>query len=80
MNQAQEAYDACEVPVGCVFVLNNEIIGKGRNRTNETKNVISDLKKKLFYIYIYYKYKINYYIGNWIIFKFNQYYCIINDK
>ncbi|ORX55302.1 cytidine deaminase-like protein [Piromyces finnis] len=36
--QAQDAYDACEVPVGCVFVLNNEIIGKGRNRTNETKN------------------------------------------
>ncbi|ORX87812.1 tRNA specific adenosine deaminase [Anaeromyces robustus] len=36
--QAEEAYDACEVPVGCVFVLDNEIIGKGRNRTNETKN------------------------------------------
>ncbi|KAG4097035.1 cytidine deaminase-like protein [Neocallimastix lanati (nom. inval.)] len=38
LKQAQEAYDACEVPVGCVFVYNNEIIGKGRNRTNETKN------------------------------------------
>lgn len=37
---AQEAYDHLEVPVGCVFVLNNEkIIAKGRNQPNESYNV-----------------------------------------
>ncbi|KAI8822146.1 cytidine deaminase-like protein [Fimicolochytrium jonesii] len=36
--QAQEAYNAGEVPVGCVFVHKGEIIGRGRNRTNETLN------------------------------------------
>ncbi|KAG1048726.1 hypothetical protein G6F43_008901 [Rhizopus delemar] len=36
---AQEAYDNLEVPVGCVFVLNNKtILAKGRNRPNETCN------------------------------------------
>lgn len=36
---AQEAYDHLEVPVGCVFVLNNEkIIAKGRNQPNESYN------------------------------------------
>ncbi|KAI8636573.1 cytidine deaminase-like protein [Parasitella parasitica] len=36
---AQEAYDNLEVPVGCVFVLDNEvIIGKGRNKPNESYN------------------------------------------
>lgn len=35
---AQEALDDGEVPVGCVLVYNNKIIGQGRNRTNELKN------------------------------------------
>ncbi|KAI8989959.1 cytidine deaminase-like protein [Pilobolus umbonatus] len=36
---AQEAFDHFEVPVGCVFVLNNEkVIARGRNRPNESKN------------------------------------------
>jgi tRNA-specific adenosine deaminase 2 len=35
---AKEALDAGEVPVGCVFVLDGEIIATGRNRTNETLN------------------------------------------
>ncbi|KAJ3179398.1 tRNA(adenine34) deaminase [Geranomyces variabilis] len=34
--QAQEAFDVGEVPVGCVMVLEGKIIGRGRNRTNET--------------------------------------------
>ncbi|RIA97486.1 cytidine deaminase-like protein [Glomus cerebriforme] len=38
LNLAQEAYDNYEVPVGCVFVLDDKIIGNGRNRTNETHN------------------------------------------
>ena len=29
---AQEAYDAGEVPVGCVIVQGERIIGRGRNR------------------------------------------------
>ncbi|KAI9282674.1 cytidine deaminase-like protein [Sporodiniella umbellata] len=36
---AQEAFDHLEVPVGCVFVLNNStILARGRNRPNETCN------------------------------------------
>lgn len=37
---AQEAYDQKEVPVGCVFVKDNqEILSYGRNKPNETCNV-----------------------------------------
>ncbi|KAE8266033.1 hypothetical protein A4X09_0g6315 [Tilletia walkeri] len=35
---AQEAMDSGEVPVGCVFVREGEIIGAARNRTNELLN------------------------------------------
>jgi len=37
--KALEALENGEVPVGCLMVYNNEIIGKGRNEVNETKNV-----------------------------------------
>lgn len=36
--QAREALDSGEVPVGCVFIYENEIVGQGRNRVNEWKN------------------------------------------
>lgn len=32
LKEAERAYDAGEVPVGCVIVLNNEIIGKAHNQ------------------------------------------------
>ncbi|XP_075453261.1 tRNA-specific adenosine deaminase 2 isoform X3 [Ascaphus truei] len=35
---AQDALDNGEVPVGCLMVHNNQIVGKGRNEVNETKN------------------------------------------
>lgn len=35
---AREALDADEVPVGCVFVYGNEVVGYGRNCVNATKN------------------------------------------
>ncbi|KAJ1918530.1 tRNA(adenine34) deaminase [Mycoemilia scoparia] len=38
LNMAEEAYQEDEVPVGCVFVHNGEILCRGRNKTNETKN------------------------------------------
>ncbi|KAF9375417.1 tRNA(adenine34) deaminase [Podila verticillata] len=40
LDLAEEAHSVGEVPVGCVFVYNpsGEIIGKGRNRTNESLN------------------------------------------
>ncbi|KAG0256600.1 tRNA(adenine34) deaminase [Actinomortierella ambigua] len=40
MQLAEEAHEAAEVPVGCVFVHTptNKVIGSGRNRTNETLN------------------------------------------
>ncbi|KAJ1654219.1 tRNA(adenine34) deaminase [Dispira simplex] len=36
--QAEKAYAQGEVPVGCVLVHNLQIIGRGRNRPNETCN------------------------------------------
>ena len=38
ITQAEEAMAAKEVPVGCVFVRDNKIIAKARNRTNELRN------------------------------------------
>lgn len=38
MNMAEEALQAGEVPVGCIFVRDNKIIAKARNRTNELRN------------------------------------------
>ncbi|NWV37519.1 ADAT2 deaminase, partial [Grantiella picta] len=36
--QAREALQKGEVPVGCLLVYNGEVIGRGRNEVNETKN------------------------------------------
>jgi len=38
MEKAKEALQNREVPVGCVIVYNNDIIGGGRNEVNVTKN------------------------------------------
>lgn len=38
LSLAQEALDAGEVPVGCVFVLRNKIIQTARNETNKSLN------------------------------------------
>lgn len=38
---AREAAAAGEVPVGCVIVRGNEIVGRGRNRREETKSALS---------------------------------------
>ena len=38
---AREAYDAGEVPVGCVIVKNGQIIGRGRNRREEKQSALS---------------------------------------
>lgn len=35
---AKKAFDRKEVPVGCVFIHNNQIIARGSNKVNETKN------------------------------------------
>lgn len=53
LDLASEALEAGEVPVGCIFVYNSEIVGCGRNRVNETRNAtrhaemvaIDDLRK-----------------------------------
>ncbi|CAK6984002.1 tRNA-specific adenosine deaminase 2 [Scomber scombrus] len=37
-HMAKDALDNGEVPVGCLMVYNDEVIGKGRNEVNETKN------------------------------------------
>ncbi|XP_016079431.1 PREDICTED: tRNA-specific adenosine deaminase 2 [Miniopterus natalensis] len=38
MQMAKEALENVEVPVGCLLVYNNEVVGKGRNEVNQTKN------------------------------------------
>ncbi|XP_030054355.1 tRNA-specific adenosine-34 deaminase catalytic subunit ADAT2 isoform X1 [Microcaecilia unicolor] len=35
---AKEALESGEVPVGCLMVYNNTVLGHGRNEVNETKN------------------------------------------
>ncbi|KAM8725548.1 tRNA-specific adenosine deaminase 2 [Acanthopagrus schlegelii] len=35
---AKDALENGEVPVGCLMVYNDEVVGKGRNEVNETKN------------------------------------------
>jgi tRNA(adenine34) deaminase len=37
--EAQKAFDMGEVPVGCVVVSNNQIIGKGHNLTEQLNDV-----------------------------------------
>ena len=39
LSMAKKALDEFEVPVGCVIVYQNEIIGRGYNKTNQKKNV-----------------------------------------
>ncbi|KAI1785330.1 tRNA specific adenosine deaminase [Ganoderma leucocontextum] len=38
MDMAEEALEAHEVPVGCVFVRSDKIIARARNRTNQLRN------------------------------------------
>ena len=38
---AREAFEAGEVPVGCVIVKNDQIIGRGRNRREEKQSALS---------------------------------------
>ncbi|KAH8548233.1 cytidine deaminase-like protein [Umbelopsis sp. PMI_123] len=38
MEAAHNAYDSLEVPVGCVFVRNGEVLAKGGNRPNASLN------------------------------------------
>jgi len=54
LDLANEALEAGEVPVGCVFVFNSEIVGRGRNHVNATCNAtrhaemvaVDDLRKR----------------------------------
>lgn len=41
MKQAKKAYALGEVPIGCVIVYQNKIIGRGYNRRNTDKNTLS---------------------------------------
>ncbi|KAM3861431.1 tRNA-specific adenosine deaminase 2 [Diretmus argenteus] len=37
-DMAKDALESGEVPVGCLMVYRNKVVGKGRNEVNETKN------------------------------------------
>lgn len=41
VKQAKKAYALGEVPIGCVIVYQNKIIGRGYNRRNTDKNALS---------------------------------------
>ena len=41
LKQAQKAYDLGEVPIGCVIVYEDKIIGRGYNRRNTDKNTLA---------------------------------------
>ena len=41
IRQAQKAYALGEVPIGCVIVYQDKIIGRGYNRRNTDKNTLS---------------------------------------
>ena len=41
LKQAKRAYDLGEVPIGCVIVYQDRIIGRGYNRRNTDKNTLS---------------------------------------
>ncbi len=41
LEQADKAFNADEVPIGCVIVYNNEVIGKGYNRRISAKNTLA---------------------------------------
>lgn len=41
MNEAQKAYDLGEVPIGCVIVYEDKIIGRGYNRRKTDRNTLS---------------------------------------
>ena len=46
--------DRGEVPVGCLLVYNDTIIGTGKNGVNETKNVSIDPTQVTFYLMCYF--------------------------
>ena len=39
LKEAEKALSLSEIPVGCVFIKDNKIIGRGHNLTNITRNV-----------------------------------------
>ena len=41
LKQAQKAYDLGEVPIGCVIVQDEKVIGRGYNRRNTDKNTLA---------------------------------------
>ena len=41
LKEAMKAYELGEVPIGCVIVYENKIIGRGYNRRNTDKNTLS---------------------------------------
>ncbi len=41
IRQAKKAYALDEVPIGCVIVYENKIVGRGYNRRNTDKNTLS---------------------------------------
>ena len=49
---AREAAAAGEVPVGCVIVQSGRIVGRGRNRREETQTTVSHAEMELSLIHI----------------------------
>eukprot|EP00850_Spirogloea_muscicola_P000284 SM000001S04686 [mRNA] locus=s1:1592886:1593858:- [translate_table: standard] len=46
--QSRAALARAEVPVGCVIVHHDEVVGRGSNRTNETRNATRHAEMEAF--------------------------------
>ena len=58
LKQAKKAYSLGEVPIGCVIVCQDKIIGRGYNRRNTDKNTLSHAEITAIH-------KASKYIGDW---------------
>lgn len=58
LKQAKKAYALGEVPIGCVIVCQDKIIGRGYNRRNTDKNTLSHAEITAIH-------KASKYIGDW---------------
>ena len=58
LKQAKKAYSLGEVPIGCVIVCQDKIIGRGYNRRNTDKNTLSHAEITSIH-------KASKYIGDW---------------
>ena len=72
MKQARKAYVLGEVPIGCVIVYEDQIIGRGYNRRTIDKNTIHKriaatiVYKTLFFLFCFFPYFIAIFVPSYL--------------